>query len=134
MSHGHFASGILNSLEMIIGKQDNIDVIQITDDSSLEGTVEQIENLYKKNNFEDTVIICDILGGTPSNASLRFLSNKDNILLITGMNLPMLLELFMLPPDASFSYIEERAKHAYDKGLNIFSAVPVSEQSDDIDL
>ena len=39
-----------------------------------------------------TLVLCDMFGGTPSNVSLSLLS--DELEVVTGVNLPMLLKLF----------------------------------------
>ncbi|WP_196479464.1 hypothetical protein [Pediococcus acidilactici] len=41
MSHGGLAKGALSSVEMIMGKPKNVNIISIDEDSSLQGTVEK---------------------------------------------------------------------------------------------
>lgn len=120
MSHGELAKGILTSVEMIMGKQENVDIISINDDSSLQGTITEISNKYEQNGSTDTFIICDILGGTPSNAGMNFVANHPNVQMVTGLNLPMLLEIFM-NDGKSLEQMKAVSKRAYEKGFSVFN-------------
>ncbi|MHC5268539.1 PTS sugar transporter subunit IIA [Enterococcus sp. LJL98] len=92
-SHGPFAKAALESAEMIVGKQANVTVLLVTHDTTLEGMVEEIKKEIEKHPTEEVVIFCDILGGTPFNASFKNL--EDNVKIVTGFNLPLLIETFV---------------------------------------
>lgn len=119
MSHGGLAKGALSSVEMIMGKPENVNIISIDEDSSLQGTVEKITEKYEENGQEDTFIICDVLGGTPSNAGMNFVATHPNSQMVTGMNLPMLLEIFMNDSN-SLEKLKAVSKKAYKKGFSTF--------------
>lgn len=121
ISHGPFSKAILESAEMITGKSDNIQTLSVTMDSTLSGTTESIKNIYEENNEGDLIIICDILGGTPSNASMQFIAGKDNVRILTGLNLPMLLEL-LLNSSTDIDQLVDNAKNSYTKGLSAFKS------------
>lgn len=95
ISHGPMAQASLESAEMILGKQENVKTLSVTHDTTLEGMVCEIESVYDEFNQKELFIFCDIIGGTPSNASLRFMSNHKNVTAVTGFNLPVLIEAFM---------------------------------------
>ncbi len=93
VSHGTMCIGMKDSFEMIAGKNPDIYALSLT------------EGIYEfKNNFlklmqqicpnEQILIFSDIQGGTPFNeAYAYYLENSNNIRLIAGMNLPMLIEV-----------------------------------------
>lgn len=94
-SHGDFAKYALNSAEMIVGKQKNVGVLSVTLDLNLDQAKQEMEEIYDRLDHRGgTIILVDILGGTPSNVSGNFCLTKDNVLVISGLNLPMLLDLF----------------------------------------
>ena len=95
ISHGHYAKYALESAEMIIGKQENCEVISVTEDKDLDSVTKELEKVYKKlKNEKGAVILTDIRGGTPSNAAANLLVREDDILALSGYNMPLLLELF----------------------------------------
>lgn len=95
-SHGKFAIEALNSLEMIMGKQKNIIALSLFEGENLADFVEKMEKAYENlEKSKGVVIICDIYGGTPSNAAATMLLKKsdDNIAAFAGLNLSVMLEV-----------------------------------------
>lgn len=89
VSHGSMADGVKSSLEMIIGIQEHIFTVSLRDDiEQFELDLNKIMNKLKGN----VLIITDILGGTPSNVSINKYLLKENINIISGMSLPLVLE------------------------------------------
>lgn len=98
ISHGAMAHGAKESLEMIIGKQENLYSLSINYDSTIESTCQDIESVIAKYPDEQWIIFTDIVGGTPFHASYRVLS-KHNLffkaMIVTGFNLPLLIEVLV---------------------------------------
>ena len=95
ISHGHYSKYALESAAMIVGKQENCEVISVTEDKDLESVTKELEEVYKKlKNEKGVIILTDIRGGTPSNAAANLLVREDGILALSGYNMPLLLELF----------------------------------------
>lgn len=93
-THSSLAKGLLESVEMIAGKQSDFHVISLQegdDLSTLSEVVKQTSEYYTKNNIEFVVLV-DLFGATPFNASAIAFA-KQNVNIITGVNLPILLEL-----------------------------------------
>ncbi len=94
-SHGEFAKHALKSAEMIVGEQDNCGVVIVSMDLTLADAEKELaEELNKLDRSAGTVILVDIFGGTPSNMSGRIVLSEENVLAVSGLNLPMLLDLF----------------------------------------
>ena len=95
-SHGFFAKEALNSLEMIQGDFSNARVVSLFPGMSLADFVikieEKIEELDTTNGL---LIICDIFGGTPSNAAAMILMKyqRKDYYAFAGFKLGILLEL-----------------------------------------
>lgn len=92
ISHGSYAEALINSVEMIYGKQEKIRTICLERDKSIESLKEKIDRTIKELNVEEILIIVDLLGGTPYNAACLFM-DRENVNVITGMNMPMILEI-----------------------------------------
>ncbi|UJF16420.1 PTS sugar transporter subunit IIA [Jeotgalibaca sp. MA1X17-3] len=113
ISHGYYAREALASAEMIVGKQEDCYSISVTDDKGLDRVEQDLLNIYSQ--LEDkrkVLILCDIFGGTPSNTAVRFLMNHPEIQVISGFNLPMLLDIF-LSRDSSLKDIASRMNTVY---------------------
>lgn len=94
ISHGEFCSGLLASYAMIAGENKQISYVMLNDDgiqSFSTRLAQRIESLLKQG---ELLILADIKGGTPFNEAYgHFLQNPDKIQLVSGMNLPMLIEV-----------------------------------------
>ena len=96
ISHGYFAKYAMDSAEMIIGKQENYKVISVTDDKDLEDVIKELEDSYNVlSKGREVIILTDIFGGTPCNATSRLILSGKKITAYTGFNLPVLLELLL---------------------------------------
>lgn len=87
-THNGLGRAYLETLELIMGKQENIEVVEV----NLNTQLDELKKVIK-NDIDDTsgtLILTDMFGGTPSNISIPFLV-KDKVEIVFGLNLPMLL-------------------------------------------
>ncbi len=92
-THGTAAQGILSAAELICGKQKNISTISLTPSMGAEMFGLELQKIISCVREEDEVLILtDIIGGTPTNQALGKYANSKRVSILTGLNLPMLLE------------------------------------------
>ncbi|MEN6473093.1 MAG: PTS sugar transporter subunit IIA [Syntrophaceae bacterium] len=90
VAHGRLAEALIETAEMIVGTIEGIKACSFCQGSDVEKLRKMLKTSIKDVNTGDGVIILtDMFGGTPSNISLAFL--EENLEVITGVNLPMLL-------------------------------------------
>ncbi len=93
-THGKLCKGMLDSLSMIAGENPNISVLEFCDDYNeyKDKLIEKLDELLLT--YSGVMIFTDIMGGTPFNESYKYTmeNNKGNIKIITGVNLPMVIE------------------------------------------
>ncbi|OEG71180.1 hypothetical protein ATZ36_16095 [Candidatus Endomicrobiellum trichonymphae] len=95
-THGKLAQELVSSAEVVAGKQSNLYVIKKSDNDSLAQMQNKINNLLKNINDEDgTLILTDIIGGSPCNASTPACKSF-NTEILSGVNLPMVLSAIFL--------------------------------------
>lgn len=130
MSHGGFAKAALESAELIIGKQDNCGTMGVY-------LVDQVDSL-KEEMFQmvdilDTsmglIILADITGGTPMNLASHLLS-RDNTILCSGLNMPMLIEVLM-SRQGNMEEVEKAIQEVYREGMVIRTNKDMEREDDD---
>ena len=90
-SHAHLASGMKSSVEFLAGKNENIFVFDAyMDQRSVTEVVEEFLSNVK--NEEQVILMADLYNGSVCQALLPY-SNRENVYLIAGINLSLLLEL-----------------------------------------
>lgn len=116
ISHGPFCEGLLKSLQMISGPQEDVFALPLVEGENPDEYRTQLDELISKNEdkYEGTLVLCDLKGGTPYN-SAAFVSQKHKMSLVTGMNVPM-----------AITVITSRMQ---DTTLKALTALAVEEQS-----
>lgn len=90
-SHGHFASGIKSSVEILMGPNPRITVFDAY--VTQESVQEHLDKFYETVNEDDTVLLLsDLYGGSVNQVMYTYLE-KPNTTLIAGVNLALVLEL-----------------------------------------
>jgi PTS system mannose-specific IIA component len=92
-AHLRLAEELLSTARIITGSQlENFRTVSINIDDNPDRVREKLLAAVKEVKTADgTVILVDMFGGTPSNLSLSLLS-RGTIEIITGVNLPMIIE------------------------------------------
>ncbi|MDB1599603.1 PTS mannose/fructose/sorbose transporter subunit IIAB [Enterococcus faecalis] len=85
------AEGVKVSLEMIVGRQEHAHTVSLRPDSdNLQFEKELNEKMKALNGT--TLIIADLLGGTPCNVATKNYLNVDGVEIIAGMTLSVVIE------------------------------------------
>jgi PTS system mannose-specific IIA component len=94
ITHGLFGKELLNSVEMIMGEQEDVKALGLSLGESVDELRSTAEGIILENQKAgmDTILLVDILGGSPSNVALYLLKKYNNIKLITGVNMLVLIE------------------------------------------
>jgi len=95
-SHGNYAKEALKSAEMVIGDQSNTASFTLTETMDLAMTIKEAQNAYHSlDNEAGTLILTDIVGGTPTNVATVLKKKEENVSLLAGFNMPLLLEALL---------------------------------------
>lgn len=95
-SHGEFAAGIKQSGQMIFGEQDKVEAVTFMPNEGPDDLKAHLEAAIAKFDPDDEVLfLIDLWGGSPFNqANGIFEEHKDKWAIVTGLNLPMLIEAY----------------------------------------
>jgi mannose PTS system EIIA component len=90
VTHGRVAEELVNAARTIVGELPAVAAVSIgwTDDPAAANGA--IQRGLQEVGGGDTLVLTDMFGGTPTNLSLPFLSEKVEI--VTGVNLPMVIK------------------------------------------
>ena len=107
-THGSFAKGISSSLDIIIGHMENVHLIQAYIDENK--TIEAELAALMENNCENDewVIFSDLMGGSITNQILQH-TVGENVHVVAGFNLPVLIEVLMADTDSPIGEVIEQA-------------------------
>ncbi len=96
VTHGNLAAELLAALEHVVGPQEQVSAVCIGPDDDMEDRRAEIARISRALNTGDgVVLLTDMFGGTPSNLAISVLgaSNRGEVEVIAGVNLPMLVKL-----------------------------------------
>ncbi len=91
--HGTFAEGLAGALEMVGGPQESFEAIPFHEDEAGTFGERLADAIARMAGCSDGVLVfCDLMGGTPFNQAMIASATVPNVEVVTGTNLPMLLE------------------------------------------
>ena len=104
-SHGRLASGMKNSLDILLGNSEHVTVFDAyLDDSRVQ---DKLDEFYQTVSQGDQVLLLsDLYGGSVNQAMCLYLE-KPNTMLVAGVNLSLVLELAIRQDNISESELEE---------------------------
>lgn len=104
-THGKMASGIRYTAELIVGKMDEITTIDayVTPEDNVE---KKFEEYFAQHENDRIFVFTDLMGGSVNQKLLRY-SQKENVTLITGTNLPVLMQVMMADDDVTEEEVQE---------------------------
>lgn len=96
-AHGGLASELLKSAVMIGGEESSrgVTCLNMTEGKSVEQFCLEAQEALAATPQSDYLILADVFGASPCNSCLMVFRNA-SYRIITGVNLPMLLELFTI--------------------------------------
>ena len=104
-THGKMASGIRYTAELIVGKMAEITTIDayVTPEDNVE---KKFEEYFAQHENDRIFVFTDLMGGSVNQKLLGY-SQKENVTLITGTNLPVLMQVMMADDDVTEEEIQE---------------------------
>lgn len=93
MSHGDLADGIVSASEVIMGPATQVATLSL----KREGNVDELARAFdaaldEVDTGDGVLVLCDLFGGSPCNVASMGLRTERNYHLVSGANLPMLIE------------------------------------------
>lgn len=94
VTHVDYGSALLRAAEFITGPVRDCTCIQVDVSVDVDTTVNRLKEAVELLNAGNGVLVLtDMFGGTPTNLSLSLLGARQDVDVLTGVNLPMLLRV-----------------------------------------
>ena len=121
VTHGQLGQELVAVAETIVGETLSIVAVSIGWNDDVAESQRKIEVAVQKVDIgKGVIILTDMFGGTPSNLALPLLK-KDELEIVTGVNLPMIIKVANQAPNDSLSELVTRVKQQGQKHISIAS-------------
>ncbi|MDO4898959.1 MAG: mannose/fructose/sorbose PTS transporter subunit IIA [Rothia sp. (in: high G+C Gram-positive bacteria)] len=133
-AHGESAPALLDTASMILGNLEKVTPVTFLPGEGPENLIEKYAAITADLPVEEPVLLLvDLFGGSPYNAAARFAAERENTDVVSGVNVPMLLEAIPAAgrKTATLSGVVAKAEKAGVKGIRSFQAImnPPAEAS-----
>ncbi len=123
VTHGRLAEEFKSALEHVVGPQERVATISIGPDDDMEQRRQDILAAVERvNEGAGVVLLTDMFGGTPSNLAISVMEGN-NVEVVAGVNLPMLIKLASVRGDSTLDDAVEQARKAGRKYISVASQV-----------
>jgi len=123
VTHGKLALELRHATEHVVGPQENLETVCIGPDDNMERRRSDIRKAVgKTNSGNGVVVLTDMFGGTPSNLAISLL-DENNVEVLAGVNLPMLIKLSEARRNMGLSDAAKTARDAGQRYIAIASEI-----------
>lgn len=130
-SHKEASKALLESAEMICGKQDNVAAVCFYEDMDNEKLLQEMENQIKKMEYADGLIfLTDLYGGTPFKIAYILSKKYKNSYVVSGVNLPMILEVLLGKNMYSVEELYKKSKYSGKEGIKSYETTAFQEDDE----
>ena len=121
-SHGYLAEGMKNSAQIIVGKSAKIYTIcaYVKEGITLESQINELFDSFPED--DEMIVVTDIFGGSVNNEFMQRLQNR-RFWLVSGMNLPLVIQLAMAEDGGRCSCAIRCAARSFSGACFIFSRI-----------
>lgn len=135
VSHQGVAKGMEKAIDMITGEQKKLHTIELTE-AGVQAFSTELQSYLEewKRSKKPLFILADLKGGTPYNQAVALVHQLDleqNVFVVSGVNLPIILESLFLDEDnlkvSALDRVVESARNA------IFRASPLELNNNYLD-
>ncbi len=127
VTHGRLAEEFVSATEHVVGPQKAVKSICIGPEDDMEQRRKDIlDAVQEVDQGNGVILLTDMFGGTPSNLAISVM-NSDQIEVIAGINLPMLIKLATVRGSYSLQDAVAAAQESGRKYINVASRVLAGE-------
>lgn len=136
--HGNFGTGLTSSLNLIAGEQEAYKAVDFIQEYSVEDLERELNKAMDElKDCEGILVLSDLVGGSPFKTAVMVGYARENVRVVGGSNLPMIIEISMMRKFMSDLSVDDLANTAVTTGKEQivkyeFQAVEQTEAEDGI--
>ena len=121
-AHGESAPALLKTAGMILGNFEDVHPVTFLPGQGPEDLVEEYTRIVEASKAEETLLLVDLFGGSPYNAGAQFAATREGVDVVSGVNVPMLIEVISAAgrKSATLKSLVAKAHKAGTKGIRSF--------------
>ena len=121
-AHGESAPALLKTAGMILGNFESVHPVTFLPGQGPEDLVEEYTRIVEASEAEETLLLVDLFGGSPYNAGAQFAATREGVDVVSGVNVPMLIEVISGAgrKNATLKSLVAKAHKAGTKGIRSF--------------
>lgn len=132
-AHGKFSEGIVSTVKMIAGEFPNLANINFQDGDTYDTLDAQYKQTFDKlKNFDQYIIITDLMGGTPFNRAVMNYGQEENVRILSGLNFASLFTAVTGENDDLDAFVDEIIQAGI-KSISKFELEIKEDEEDDLD-
>lgn len=117
--HGSYGSSLKESMSMLLPELEKISTIDFKKDMNQSELTEDIKSLLDIIGDQPTLIICDMVGGSPFKTSAVEILERKNKAVIGGLNLTAVLEIYF-DRERDLKYVVNKAGEVTRNSIDYF--------------
>lgn len=130
VSHGKLSEGMASAVEMVFGKDENLSYLGLAPDGNVVELIGGLREQVAACPNDQFIVVADIFGGSVCNQCLQQLSEFDNVNLIAGMNMGLVVSILAMPGELSGEQLEQIVSESRD-GVKTVELIRADTKVDD---
>lgn len=133
-THGSFSRELINSAELIYGKLENVSYITFFPGEGQKDLIDKYNTIINKlDKNSEALFLVDLFGGSPFNAASMLSIDNVNMDVVTGVNLPMLLEVYSNIDNSSLEELVSITVNSAQKSIcSLKKSIDLNREDDDL--
>ena len=133
-THGSFSKELISSAELIYGKLENVSYITFLPGEGQSDLISKYNSIIDTLDKDSSVLfLVDLFGGSPFNAASMLSIDNVNMDVVTGVNLPMLLEVYSNIDNSSLEDLVSIAINSAQKSIcSLKKSIDLNREDDDL--
>lgn len=128
-SHGELSKGMLHSVQMIAGKNEDLTCMGMMPGEHYQPMVDAVEKEVKENPDVQYIILTDLYGGSVCNG-MTMLTGYPNVRLLAGMNMGLVINILLTPGKISDELLNEIIEESRNS-LKKVEPIQIEEQEEE---
>lgn len=131
--HGHYATGLQSSIELLAGKNEDMFFIDFTVEDTDVTLKEKMLKVLEENKESEVLFVCDILGGTPFKTAAEIANSDDKMEVVAGCNVGSIIESIFQRDTMTIGDLAQSIVDTSKQSTMKFNKVVITEAMDHLD-